>query len=217
MEKSLNEIFHSRVGVNLLVILLLSVFNACTDYVQQIDNQYVEWMSTCCLIDSRDGQMYKIVSIGNRTWMAQNLNYEMSDSYCYNDSAEYCDKYGRLYSWTATKMACPSGWHMPTKDDFETLFATVGGQSIAGKMLKSTSGWSEGGYGSDSYSFTALAAGLRDANGNFIYEGNYAYFWSSDEFNKDVAYYVDLYYVSDLSYLDRQGKLNALSVRCIKD
>lgn len=190
--------------------------SACTDYVQQIDSQYVEWRFAR-MTDSRDGRTYKIVTIGSQTWLAENLNYEITNSYCYNNSAELCSKYGRLYSWNAATTACPVGWHLPTKAEFETLFTAVGGQSVAGQMLKSTYGWNDGMNGSDSYSFSALAAGFRDANGNFIYEGVYAYFWSSGEYASNIADYMDLYYAGDLAYLNSQSKLHALSVRCVKD
>ena len=157
------------------------------------------------LTDSRDGQTYKTVTIGTQTWMAENLNYETANSWCYDDDAGNCATYGRIYTWAAAmdsagtwstkgegcgygstcsptypvRGVCPSGWHLPTKAEFETLFTAVGGQSTAGQKLKSQTGWNNSGNGTDACGFSALPAGYRYSGGSFYYQGNYAAFWSS--------------------------------------
>ena len=162
----------------------------------------------------------RTVTIGNQVWMAENLNYETANSYCYKDSVSNCTKYGRLYTWAAAKTACPSGWHLPTEVEFKELVATVGGSSTAGKMLKSTSGWDddegESGNGTDAYLFTALPAGEWSDNGG-IYrdEGLYAFFWGSTD--DGIAYSMNLHYHDDIAGLGYGHKDTGHSVRCVKD
>ena len=176
--------------------------------------------------DTRDGQTYKTVTIGTQTWMAENLNYETANSYCYNDNSANCTKYGRLYTWGAAKTACPSGWHLPTSAEFETLFTAVGGSSTSGTKLKSTSAWNNSGNGTDVFGFSALPAGGRDGYEDYYYEGYYADFWSSTEDGSDDAYLEDgsdsayfmrLYYSYDYADLNSSYKSNGFSVRCVKD
>ena len=193
------------------------------------------------LMDTRDGQTYRTVTIGTQIWMAENLNYETVDSYCYNDSAEYCAKYGRLYTWAAAmdsvgmwstngkgcgfsktcvptypmRGICPEGWHLPMQAEWNALFTTVGGSSIAGKMLKSTSFWSGEGRGSDAYAFSALPAGVRDY-GIFLSERSRAHFWSSTESGNYDAFSLNLY-DGDNADLSLYSKYYGLSVRCLKD
>ncbi|MBO7413186.1 MAG: hypothetical protein J6U20_05925 [Fibrobacter sp.] len=190
------------------------------------------------MVDPRDKQLYRVVTIGEQTWMAHNLNYETTGSYCYNDSAKYCEKYGRLYTWAAAvgkseevcgsgvkcnldtgyvRGVCPKGWHLPDTTEWNALFATVGGIDSAGKMLKSTEGWKNNGNGSDSYSFSALPAGYRDNNGDYHNEGYHAYFWSSTEYNSYYACSMLMYYNDVNAYQGNYNKYFRWPVRCIKD
>ena len=167
------------------------------------------------MTDSRDGKVYRTIKIGNQVWMAENLNFKTDGSYCYNDSAKYCTKYGRLYSWSAANKACPDGWHLPTIDEFKTLFDAVGEQSTAANNLKSASVWNNDGNGKDDYSFTALPAGIRYSKGNYKYVGDHANFWSSIEYSSDSASYVNLYYDYDNARLLDHDKGDGMSVRCV--
>ena len=166
-------------------------------------------------------------------------------SWCYNDDPKNCEVAGRLYTWAAAidsvKLAndadnpqdcgygksctlpdkvqgiCPEGWHLPNNAEWNSLFTAVGGKSVAGKNLRSTSSWNSSGNGADAFSFSALPAGHMYDNGTYSGEGNYAYFWSSTEVNSDVAYYMFLYYDYDDAYLSRKNKGYGYSVRCVKD
>ncbi len=149
--------------------------------------------------------------------MAQNLNYKMNDSYCYNNDEGMCKKYGRLYKWNAAKSACPSGWHLPNDDERNTLWTAVGGTRTAGTKLKSKGGWYNNENGSDSYGFAVLPAGYRNNNGNFNDEGYRAYFWSSSEDNSDDAYNWFFYYNNDGVYGNYYNKDIVFSVRCVRD
>lgn len=201
------------------VIFCLFLLSACTDYVAQIEDKIEERerTSTGYVNDTRDGQIYKTVKIGNQTWMAQNLNYKTENSYCYNDDPANCSKYGRLYTWAAATSACPSGWHLPSEAELETLIDAVGGQTTAGTKLKSTSGWYDGGNGADAFAFSVLPAGNRDVYGKYTYEGKNAYFWSSSEDYTHNLYFMLLGYDYDVAALRYINKNIGFSVRCLKD
>jgi len=190
------------------------------------------------LVDDRDGQTYKTVKIGDQVWMAENLNYETDSSFCYKDSAEYCEKYGRLYRWPAAvgksesecgygytcslpsgdiQGVCPGGWHLPTTTEWNTLFNAAGGSSTAGTKLKSTSGWNHSGEGSDAFGFSALPAGYRENNVDYYNEGGLALFWSSTENISFSAYYMGLDFNHDDAGLNYDDKNSEFSVRCIQD
>ena len=166
------------------------------------------------LTDERDGKTYKTVVIGKQTWMAENLNFETRFSYCYENKDENCAKYGRLYKWEFAMEACPAGWGVPSLEEFQVLVATVGGQTMAGKVLKSAEGWKDGGNGSDEYGFAALPAGFVSDDTTFHNEGEYAQFWSTSGTTK--MYQLEFFFDRDSSYLFGIYREYGLSVRCLK-
>ena len=182
---------------------------------------------TGTMTDERDGQTYKIVKIGHLWWFAQNLNYETVDSHCYNDSAEYCAKYGRLYKWAAAvgksedecgyrhecnltlpvQGACPPGWRVPSNYDWNDLLVTAGGDDVAGEVLRDSK---EGG-------FALLYAGRINFAGEFVQEGRSACIWSSSETDEYDGYYADFYYSYDkVMFPNEAEKYDGYSVRCVK-
>lgn len=150
--------------------------------------------------------------------MAENLNYKVTYSYCYSESVANCEKYGRLYTWSAAKEACPEGWHLPTNAEFETLLKAVGGSSVAGTMLKSKKGWYDGGHGIDEYGFNVLPAGGHSSSGNFSLAGECASFWSATENREYYAYGLGLcyYYENASMFSNGSDKRLAFSVRCLR-
>ena len=128
--------------------------------------------------DKRDGKAYKTAVIGGKKWMAENLSVKTGTSWCYGNDESNCKKYGRLYAWsTAAKMACPDGWHLPTRDEWGALAKATGGtgaygaDGTAGTKLKSATVWDAAGSGTDQFGFSALPAGLRFPKGNFSSAG----------------------------------------------
>ena len=166
------------------------------------------------LTDSRDGKTYKTVTIGKQTWMAENINYETRYSFCYNNKAEYCAKYGRLYIWEFAQEACPAGWGLPSLEEFQALVAAVGGDAIAGKALKSTEGWKDGGNGTDDYGFSALPAGYMKEDSTFRFEGEISQFWSTS--GTTWKSQLEMAYDRDSLFLSTAYTEFALSVRCLK-
>jgi len=173
--------------------------------------------------DSRDSKKYKTVKIGFQTWMAENLNYAASGSVCYKNNSGNCAKYGRLYDWNTAKNACPSGWHLPSKSEYEELDKYVGGANVAGKKLKAKSGWNDNGNGTDDYGFSALpAGGYSGYDERFLSFGAIGYagnWWSTSERENtsNLAYSRVMHYNSDTAYWGVPHKSNFNSVRCIKD
>ena len=167
--------------------------------------------------DNRDGKKYTKITVGGQTWMGENLNYAAEGSKCYENNAGNCEKYGRLYKWEAAKKACPSGWHLPSYEEWTTLTDNVGGEDVAGKKLKSTTGWDSNGNGTDDYGFAALPGGFGDSDGDFYGAGGYGGWWSATEQNAGDAWTRDM--DDEDEEMGRSGyvKSRLFSVRCVQD
>ncbi len=166
--------------------------------------------------DPRDGKKYKTVKIGFQTWMAENLNYEAEGSKCYNDVNTNCKVYGLLYDWETAMKACPSGWHLPSNDEWDLLERDVGEKS--GKKLKAKRGWSNNGNGTDESGFSALSGGLGYPDGDFNSVGDCGYWWSAEGRNHSASYW-NMGYDDDCAFVNWNdySKGYLFSVRCVQD
>jgi uncharacterized protein (TIGR02145 family) len=180
------------------------------------------------LTDTRDKKTYNITKIGSQTWMAENLNFAASNSKCYDNKEENCQKYGRLYNWETAMKACPAGWHLPNETEWDKLIRYVDGRTgtsspykseTAGKYLKAKSNWSSVGTGSgqDTYGFSALPGGDYNANDSFSSAGGLGFWWSAGKYSNDHAYIRYMVYNSEGALYSNYGKSDLVSVRCVRD
>ncbi|MBR2469209.1 MAG: hypothetical protein IKB43_03510, partial [Fibrobacter sp.] len=179
------------------------------------------------------------------------INYPsmLERNWCYT-MYNHCYGQGRLYTWAAAidsvgtfsnkgkdcgygvscfpsspvRGICPKGWHLPDTTEWKNLILEVGGKSIAGKMLKTASGWDDyngnSGNGSDDYGFSAWPQGQREAvYGAFERIWKNVRYWSSTgRAGPGNAYTLSLSYASDnADYACQTIKRYGYSVRCIKD
>jgi len=173
--------------------------------------------------DTRDGKLYVQTHIGDQIWMAENLNYAEGgmcgtivedETYFVEENTTYCDDYGRFYDWeTAMNGICPSGWHLPSKEEWE-LIANIGKHG-EGTKLKAKSGWANyddgrDGNGTDDYGFAALPAGK-----DFSWQ---SYLWTATEHSDNsLAYHIFLGNYTHLAEYGSSGKTALRSIRCVKN
>lgn len=192
-----------------------------------------------------DHNSYKTVKIGTQVWMAENLkttklndvtaiplvtdNIEWTNAitpaYCWyeNDSATYKATYGALYNWYtgATGKLCPTGWHVPSDEEWHTLTAYLGGDTVASGKLKETgtTHWATPNAGATNETgFTALPGGIRGGLGLFYAISYLGGWWSATNWHQTGAAipryieYSDIWVDADIQY-----ESGGLSVRCLKD
>ena len=176
-------------------------------------------------VDSkRDHKTYKTIKPYSQVWFAQNLDYEMEGSWCFDNDSKKCDLVGRLYTWDAAMKACPEGWHLPSDEEWKYVIGND--ESVAGTRLKSATGWTMkmpdryvGYNGENSLGFSAIPAGFwNDDSEEYVNGGSVTAFWSSTEKNSDEANMVLLSSVEEKVLAGQTYKKSyALSVRCVQD
>ena len=166
-------------------------------------------------------------------------NNGILEKYCWNNSALSCDTFGGLYQWAEAmnyssgalnngvwlnkpngniQGICPSGWHIPSYSEFDTLIQFLGGSTTAGGALKGFDFWnSPNTGGSISNIFNALSTGYRSATGPFLEKGASTYFWTSTEYSSGSAQMIMLTSGSASTATNAYAKLRGFSVRCLQD
>ena len=199
-----------------------------------------EWLK-----DSRDGNSYLIVRMGAYRWMGANLRY--ADTVAspnlagniWSSSGKPCDgTFPPYYSWTAAmdlpddtdpatveftlphRGVCPEGWHMPSKADWDSLFAFAEKFGPPGKMAYSLmGGYSWAGYEKvlNTFGFDIPASGRRELNGDFKNDGRGAYFWFVSQEEKKLQYYYLWNSEAEALIGKSSGPDLGLNVRCVED
>jgi uncharacterized protein (TIGR02145 family) len=158
---------------------------------------------SCGNFIEHDGYNYSTVQIGEQCWFSENCRYlpevspssssSTTDPYYYVYDYEGIDveaaqatinyaTYGVLYNWPAvmTEGICPIGWHIPSDEEFTELTDFLGGEGVAGAVMKSISGWYDGGNGFNTSGWTSLPGGMY-SNGKFFNSGGSGFWWSASE------------------------------------
>ena len=193
-----------------------------------------------------DGNTYNTVQIDEQVWMSENLKTSryrngglitnVTDntawgnlttetigawSYYNNDETNNAI-YGKLYNWYTTlgDTLCPSGWGVPTDEEWTTFTDSLGGISVAGGKMKSigTAYWnSPNTFATNKSGFSALPGGFRYSDGGFYYIRAWALFWSATELDSTLTYAHNLNYESGLVIRNDTRKSFGASVRCLRD
>jgi len=167
--------------------------------------------------DPRDGKTYKTVKIGNQVWMAENLAYKtQKGSWAYNNNESNVKTYGYLYDWEVVQNVCPSGWHLPSRAEWETLISNLG--SEPGNKMKSKRVEEHGCVGTNQSGFDAVYDRWEAPNSLIVWWSS-SLKKSSSLFEKDMVWVPGLYCsrgIVDWYKADPQ-KDNRFAIRCIKD
>lgn len=184
---------------------------------------------------------YTTVNIGSQCWMRENLrNTSFSDGspitqgkeievwingtegkWCdYEDEKEnktMVEEYGKLYNWYVVsdpRNICPKGWHVPSDEEWNELVNYLGGELLAGDILKTHApDWN----GRNLAGFNALPGGFRSNLGGFKYKTLYGFWWTKTEASNVYAWCRNLPGFENTVIRNNYFKKTGFSIRCLKD
>jgi uncharacterized protein (TIGR02145 family) len=191
------------------------------------------------MMDNLKATKYSNGDLIGTTSVTQDLSGEISPEYQwpYDGTESRADLFGRYYTWyavTDSRNICPTGWHVPTQNEFATLesylilngYGYEGSGNDIGKALASVTGWITSttsgavGYNADSNNssgFNGIATGLRYFGGGTSQSALVAYFWTASEKDSQNAFYRSLGYYSNSFILESSTKKTGFPVRCLKN
>jgi uncharacterized protein (TIGR02145 family) len=196
----------------------------CTDCKKDKQNQEQPFVQLYYFTDARDNNIYKYVKIGNQYWMAENLRFKPDSGLfaVYDHDTSYISEYGYFYDWYTACQVCPSGWHLPSRDEWVELLDYIGGEELAKGKLKEAGNkhWVSPNVGAtNEFGFSALPGGTY-----FFYHdtcarmGYYANFWTALD-NGHMTLIMLLNNNNSMGGLGAVSKLDqgGSHVRCVKD
>jgi uncharacterized protein (TIGR02145 family) len=202
-----------------------------------------------------EGQVYNTIQIFSQCWLKENLNVgtminifqdqsnnDIIEKYCYTNNSDSCAKYGGLYQWDemmkytmqeGVQSICPSGWHLPTDEEWKVLEGAADSRHGIGDKewdisifqrgyddgtnLKNTSGWFNDGSATDLLGFSGLSGGHCDYSHGMEGVGSFGYWWTSTGFDYLSAMGRSVFDLSPMveraDYIRGEG----FSVRCLRD
>jgi uncharacterized protein (TIGR02145 family) len=167
--------------------------------------------------DKRDGNLYRTITFEGNTWMAENLRFKPNEGAgFYDNNSNNLPGYGMLYEWKTAMSVCPSGWHLPSGEEFQKL----------SNHYEQKESWRK--IDSDPISFGVQLAGMQDYEGTYSEIDESGYYWTATEYDKNNAEYfsyliinempvIDISRKADIADIHGTEKSNKYSVRCIKN
>ena len=188
-----------------------------------------------------EGRNYKIIKVGNQSWMAENLKTSkfangdvipnVSDPSSWKELSRggwtwfkndkgFDAAAGKLYNGYAVvdpRGLCPYGWRVPTDRDWQNLIDFMGGDQIAGSKIKANFGWRDGGNGNNEIGFNALPGGSRKNNGEDDGAGEFGDWWTSTQSKPGKGWSRNLAATHNMVYRGEFSYKFGFSVRCVKE